>query len=339
MTIDTGPALPIVAGHDAGPLVSVALATYNGVAYLEELLASIEAQDYARLEIVVSDDGSTDGTLELLSTRSWARPHRLLPSSGRAGVIGNFSRALAGCEGRYVALSDQDDYWRADKISSLVARIETLERDGDRDAPALVFSDIEVVDDQLRTSAQSFFAASYNSSACRSFADFLLTNHVPGCATLFNRALLQRALPVPAGFHMHDWWLMATAAAFGRIDYVDLPLIKYRQHAGNVVGAGERRRTVSSRLRKVLRPGAWIAWVRFIVPPLKAVEITVNNLRLLEQRYGTSLPPEARASLDLLRASGRNPLQAARFVAGARTGERALYAVALSHLAARRLQA
>ena len=319
-------------GHSApvDPLVSVALATYNGARYLEPLLASIEAQDHARLEIVVADDGSTDGTLDLLARRAWRRPHRILPAAPRAGVIGNFSRALDACEGDHLALADQDDVWTPTKLSALLARAVTLER-GDATRPVLTFGDIEVVDQSLEPIAPSFFALDGKSTDGRDVRDFLLANHVPGCSMLFNRALLARARPIPRDFHMHDWWLILTAAAFGDVGFVDRPLIKYRQHATNVFGAVERRSSWTTKLSKIGSPRAWRT---YLLPSDERVASTVRNVACFEQRFGGSLPAGAAAQLASFHAAGGNAFAALRFCMTARTGESLLYSMALLRAAA-----
>ena len=318
--------------HDAArPLVSVALATYNGVRHLEQQLASIEAQSYPAIEIVIADDGSSDGTQELLVGRTWRRPHRVVATHGRAGVIGNFSRALAACRGNRIALCDQDDVWHVDKVALLVDALDGL-RAGDA-RPALVFSDIEVVDSQLHRIARSFFRLDHKSTRCSALGDFLLTNHVPGCAMLFDRALLDRAMPIPLDFHMHDWWLILVAAAFGRIGYVDRPLMSYRQHGANVFGAVGRRSKLPQKIAKV---GSLAAWRRYLLPSSARIDYTVRNLARFEERFAHALPPAAAADLARFKAGGTRVGAAWRFVATSRTGERPLYAFALLRAAARR---
>jgi hypothetical protein len=72
-----------------------------------------------------------------------------------------------------------------------------------------------------------------------SFGRLLVSNTVTGCTALCNEALLMRALPVPAQAVMHDWWLALVAGAFGRLSYIDAPLLQYRQHGANTIGAKE----------------------------------------------------------------------------------------------------
>ena len=195
----------------------------------------------------------------------------------------------------------------------------------------LAFSDIEVVGSNLEPLAPSFFALDGKSTDCREPRDFLLANHVPGCSMLFNRALLARARPIPRDFHMHDWWLILTAAAFGDVGFVDRPLLKYRQHATNVFGAVERRSSWRTKLSKALSVAAWRTW---LLPSDARVASTVRNVACFEQRFGAALPTAAAAQLAAFHAAGHDLAAALRFCAAARTGESPLYSMALLRAAA-----
>jgi beta-1,4-glucosyltransferase len=311
-------------GDDNPPLISVALATYNGASYLGELLDSVEGQSYERIELVVADDGSTDATCELLAARPWRRPVRILAEQGHRGIVANFCRGVAACAGDYVAFADQDDYWMPEKLSALARRIGELERQHGSDTPTAVFSDIEVVDARLRRLAPSFFEQARKSPRCRRLRDFLIANHVPGCALLVNRALLRRAMPVPEDFRMHDWWFLMVAASFGVVDYVDRPLIKYRQHGANTYGARQGRASLLRRCGKVLSRDAWR---RATIPPPQRVAWLQRNVELFEQRFGSSLPAAATRDLALFRACASSRLSRLRFLALARTGESLLLSV------------
>lgn len=300
------------------PLISVALATYNGTQYVSELLESIEAQDYPHLEIVISDDASSDGTHTLLKTRTWRHPHRLLEGNSRLGVVGNFGRAIAACHGEYIAFADQDDVWHPKKLSTMLQHATTIENAIGSNKPVLVFSDLEVVDAQLQPIASSFFDYAKKSPSCADLADFVVSNHVPGCAMLVNRALLARALPVPEEFHMHDWWFMMVAAAFGTIVHVDQALIKYRQHAQNAVGVQRNGHTWTQRLWRVMQLSAWR---HFLFPSAERVRFTQRNLSLFEARYRSELPPLALQTFRDLHACACSAWHCLQFLARAKTGE------------------
>lgn len=215
-------------GQAAGPaLVTIVLCTCNGSRFLEEQLESLLAQTYPALEIIVADDASSDGTVELLDLYA-RRDERIQVSvnSSNQGLARNFAAALARGRGEFIAPCDQDDIWLPDKIAALVAAI------GER---SMAYCDSTLVDDKGAT-------LGYRMSAVvpmRSIDDplpFAFGNCVSGHAMLFRRSLLEEALPVPQEF-IYDWWLAAVAAAGAGIEYCDRSLVLYRQHGTNLTAA------------------------------------------------------------------------------------------------------
>ncbi|MCA7011632.1 glycosyltransferase family 2 protein [Dickeya dadantii] len=231
-------------GHDR---ISIALATYNGGRYIRQQLDSIQHQTHQDFIIHVCDDGSRDNTLEVIRSHELYQQGkvRLYPDKGGLGAMKNFRRAIACCEDDYIALCDQDDYWVPEKLERLLNEVKAHEQGGT--TPVLAFSDLEIVDAVLGPLHPSFYRASIKSSAASQPEDFVVSNHIPGCAMLFNRALKQLMEPMPDDIRMHDWWIAMIAAHSGKIAYVDRPLIKYRQHGNNTVG-------VPGILRKRLLP-------------------------------------------------------------------------------------
>ncbi|MCI4238931.1 glycosyltransferase family 2 protein [Dickeya dianthicola] len=231
-------------GHDR---ISIALATYNGGRYVRQQLDSIQHQTHQDFIIHVCDDGSRDDTLEVIRSHELYQQGkiRLYPGEGGQGAMKNFRRTIACCEDHYIALCDQDDYWVPEKLERQLKEVKAHEQGGV--TPVLAFSDLEIVDAVLGPLHPSFYRASIKSSAASQPEDFVVSNHIPGCAMLFNRALKQLMEPMPDDIRMHDWWIALIAAHSGKIAYVDMPLIKYRQHGNNTVG-------VPGILRKRLLP-------------------------------------------------------------------------------------
>ncbi len=208
------------------PLVSVAMACYNGARYIGEQLDSILAQTYPALEIVVVDDGSTDDTLAILS--SYAQKYSSISvhrNEKNLGVTPTFEKAIRLCKGEFIALSDQDDLWVPEKIDILVNAI------GDHDA---VFGNSLLVNGQGE-SLHKTFKDLMNIQSYYSGASFLLSNSVPGHAMLMKRSFVEKVLPLPRHIFF-DLWLGFCAAANNGIRYVDEVLVHYRQHDANVVG-------------------------------------------------------------------------------------------------------
>ncbi|MBX3088630.1 MAG: glycosyltransferase, partial [Cryobacterium sp.] len=136
--------------------VSVALCTYNGERFIEQQLASILSQSRPVDEIVVSDDGSTDGTVEIVRrvVSGNSRPGlKILQNSSALGVTANFEQAMAACTGEFICLSDQDDIWMPDRVEL------ALEKFRERPELQLVHSNAELVDEQSDSLGEDLFRA------------------------------------------------------------------------------------------------------------------------------------------------------------------------------------
>jgi glycosyltransferase involved in cell wall biosynthesis len=208
-------------GKDKAPLVSIALATYNGERFLAEQLDSLLRQTYPNLEIVISDDGSTDGTRSIIARYAATHPRiSTYVNSGEKGVRNNFQYAIRQCKGDLIALCDQDDIWLPGKIEELVNQI------GDA---SLIYHDSLLINEEavsLETRAVPNHYTGNNPVV------FLFKNVVSGHACLFKREILREALPFPAGI-CHDWWLAAVAADQRGIKFYPKVLVYYRQHGNN----------------------------------------------------------------------------------------------------------
>ncbi len=225
--------------HQKQANISVALCTYNGAAYLKPQLESLAAQDLLPLELVVTDDASTDDSAAIVNRFAAAAPFpvTLRINRRRAGVAANFSRAAALCRGDYVAFCDQDDCWLPHRLKSSLRLMLASEATVGNKTPLLVYSDPEVIDATSRTLAPSFMKEiKLGHPAGDPLPKLLVQNFVVGCTTLVNRPLLKVALPVPDRAALHDWWFALVAAASGRILFDPLPAVRYRRHDDNVVG-------------------------------------------------------------------------------------------------------
>lgn len=217
---------------DEFPLIDICLATYNGEIWLDPFLDSIKSQTYPSWRLIVSDDGSTDETLTKIRCAFDECQDRLFVIARQVhgcGVVQNFSDALAASTADYVFLADQDDVWLPQKLMSLFLSLKKLE--GDEKFPSVVYSDLEVVDRDLRPLADSWWRYSEMPSVWGlSLKNLLMQNSVPGCSMAVNRKLLDIALPIPGQAIMHDWWIVLVGAAVGRVAYCDQKTILYRRH-------------------------------------------------------------------------------------------------------------
>lgn len=226
--------------------ISVAMATYNGRRYLPEQLASLVAQERRPDELVVCDDGSTDGTVELLGEFARTAPFRVRihRNERNLGVLRNFEKALSLCEGDLVFMSDQDDVWLPDKISEVVQVFESTP------GALAVINDKLIVDENLVPTGATMLGN------IRGFGS-PDGNFVAGCCSAFRSDWLRIALPIPEGAIAHDTWLVGLAHRLGVASISEKPLQYYRRHGANVSqNPYSDRRRVGLAKRLALEMGA-----------------------------------------------------------------------------------
>ncbi|WP_010483303.1 glycosyltransferase family 2 protein [Pseudomonas sp. S9] len=216
--------------------IDILLATYNGEKFIEQQLLSILAQSNKNWRIIAHDDGSTDGTLEIL------KRYELLDSRITVlddGVVGlgaaqNFLHLLQYSTSEYIALCDQDDIWLDGKLEIQLAALQRIE-DAAR-TPSLVYCNAYTYSTQdgvLGTNVTYIRPQSLNEA-------LFMNGGVQGCAMLFNAALRDCCFPLPNIVAMHDHVITLTALTYGKVEYIDKALILYRQHSSNVTGRAAR---------------------------------------------------------------------------------------------------
>ena len=206
--------------------ISVCMATYNGALFIERQLNSILHQLTIEDEVIISDDGSTDNTLQLINNFADQRI-KVITNKNRHGPVGNFENALKHSSGKLIFLADQDDIWLPDKVTIMAPLLLTYD---------LVLSDCEVTDHQGNVLRPSFFK--YRGSR-QGFWTNLYRNSYVGCCMAFRREILTYILPFPTHIHMHDWWIGLLVEAKGQVVFYKEPLIKYVRHGGNASPTGE----------------------------------------------------------------------------------------------------
>lgn len=212
-------------------LVSVVLCTYNGSKFLKDQMDSLIAQTHETIEIIVSDDHSTDGTYELLLDYRKKHPHiRLFRNEENVGYVKNFEMAIQQCKGEYIALCDQDDIWELSKITELVNGIHD---------DVLIYHDSRFMDEtgQIMDKKLSDVVNFYDGDQAEAFLFF---NCISSHAVMFKRELLGHLLPFPNG-GFHDAWIGYVACNLGSITFVEECLVAYRQHAGSATDILKRK--------------------------------------------------------------------------------------------------
>lgn len=225
--------------------ISVAMCTYDGERFLREQLASIAAQGRTPDELVVCDDRSSDSTRDIVREFAAAAPFavRLHVNERNLGSTKNFERAIGLCEGELIALSDQDDVWLPSKLGRIEERFAKEPRAG------LVFSDAEVVDESLRPLGYSLWESVGFDPAHRRLVrggralDVLLPGWtVTGATLAFRSAYRNLVLEIPDDLALiHDGWIALMIASVAEVSFIEEPLVKYRQHSRQQIGARERK--------------------------------------------------------------------------------------------------
>lgn len=208
-------------------MISVCIPTFNGALYIGEQLESILASPLVT-EVIVSDDGSSDNTVEVVKSYKDARIK--LVQGPRVGLVSNYELLLSLASGEYIFLADQDDVWMSDKVEVMLAHLRDVD---------LAVCDCTVVDAQLNLLYPSFFVLRHSGPG---LVRNLLRNSYLGCCIAMRRELLVYALPFPRHLPMHDWWLGLVAETFGRATFISQTLMMYRRHGGNASPTTERSR-------------------------------------------------------------------------------------------------
>ncbi len=213
------------------PLVSVAVATYNGQRFLRQQLDSIYAQTYPNIEVVAIDDHSSDETVAILERCRRARGLTYRINETNLGYPRNFEKAAHMCNGAYIAFSDQDDIFLPHKIETLVREIQGY---------SLIYSDAAIIDAAGAVLAPSYMRfVNFPMLTGKPFRELVFRCFIRGFQVLFERELLRAAPPMPDRV-THDDWFTILAAKHGGIKYLDEPLVRYRQHGANVTGSVTR---------------------------------------------------------------------------------------------------
>lgn len=269
--------------------VSIAMASYNGARFIGAQLESFRAQSRLPDELVVCDDGSSDGTPEIVEKFGASAPFavRVERNPERLGYTKNFERAVSLCTGDLICLSDQDDSWFEDKIASVVAAFEARPRS------FAAVNDQVIAEDGLTPSGATIFA----NTRRLGYSDADL---IAGCCTSLRRELLDLLLPFPAELP-YDGWIGTMADLIGVKSLIERPLQVYRRHGGNTTSPVVAERA----------PNLWTLIRRFgIEDPREAWLANIAAFATYEARIG-----ERRDAADRLGGAGAADRALARLAA------------------------
>ncbi|WP_223813001.1 MULTISPECIES: glycosyltransferase family 2 protein [unclassified Pantoea] len=214
--------------------VSILMGTYNGEKYLTEQLQSIASQTYTNWNLIVSDDGSTDSTCEIIEQFALNHPDKVYLHKGPGkGFAANFFNMLqrSDINSEFYAFCDQDDIWLDDKLESAVMQLSSVPENKYK----LYGSRTKLID-----SYGKFIGYSPCFTKAFSFNNALLQSYAGGNSMVFSRGLKQifETFPVDLKIVSHDWILYIICSAMnGAVIYDREPKILYRQHEDNLVGS------------------------------------------------------------------------------------------------------
>lgn len=223
------------------PTVSVLLSTYNGHQYIRELVDSVLAQEDVNVKLQVRDDGSSDDTIEIL--KSYNDPRISIRTGENLKPALSFLTLLRECDDSdYYAYCDQDDFWYPNKLTTAIRELKSL------NDPTLFISTYDVCDESLN----KMFTFDMKFEEPLRLQDVLIYRAPSACNMVFNHALrevINRSYP--CFVRMHDFWTLIVTLSHGyKVITKDVPLIKYRQHAGESVGITP---TVVTRIKRLVR--------------------------------------------------------------------------------------
>lgn len=205
------------------PLVSIAVCTFNGQAYLKQQLETLINQTYQQIEIIVVDDCSTDETQNICNAFKSDKLvfHR---NELNLGYVKNFEKAIKLCKGNYICLCDQDDVWELNKIEVLINHIGNH---------ILIYHNSDFIDGNGKKIGDESMGSRYNMYDGNSALPFILSNCISGHAAMFSKQLVPKLLPFDSRF-FHDWWLAYVAFNIGTVKYLNQILVHYRQHETSI---------------------------------------------------------------------------------------------------------
>lgn len=208
-------------------MISVCVATFNGAQYIHEQVTSILMQLSENDELIVSDDGSKDDTLKILSSFHDNRIKVFL-NTGEHGFVKNFENALSHSHGDVIFLSDQDDIWHPDKVKKILPLFDNYD---------LIVHDAELIDGEGNPLGKSYYSLMHGN---KGFLANLWKTRWLGCCMAFKRNVLDACLPFPQKVVGHDYWIGMMGMVLFKYCFINDVLISYRRHNNNVSTSSEK---------------------------------------------------------------------------------------------------
>ncbi len=219
--------------------LSIALCTYNGSKFLREQLQSLASQTLLPLEVVVTDDCSSDSTIPIIQEFSKLLNIKVFVNDFSLEVSKNFEKAVSLCSGEIILMCDQDDIWHTDKLEKISNYFQ------ENSKQLAVFSDAELVDEKGVSLNKNFWSVvRFHELQTQQFKDgkvvelLLAGNRTAGCMMAFRKELVEKIIPFPTHIPLmiHDNWITIVAAMMDSLGMIEEKLVSYRQHSFQQIG-------------------------------------------------------------------------------------------------------
>lgn len=208
-------------------MIDILLATYNGGRFIENQLLSIFSQNFKHWRLIVHDDGSSDDTMLILKKYQSLDSRIFIIEDGVicGSAAKNFLHLLSHAHAEYIIFCDQDDIWFESKLRVLFDSIKSEDKAAAAYCNAFAYDGTQITKNKITLYERDSLENS-----------LFLNGGIQGCSLMFNRALLNEVIDFPADIIMHDHFITIAAVSFGKLKYIDLSLMLYRQHDNNVTG-------------------------------------------------------------------------------------------------------
>lgn len=218
-------------------MISVCMATYNGEKFIKEQIDSILGQLKEEDELIISDDGSTDNTLEIIKAYNDSRikifnhqreKSKYFPKMTVPYASFNFENALSNAKGDFIFLSDQDDIWNDKKIQTCLELLKDYD---------YILTNLSIInDDGIVIKSRLYNSKPFSANAIIN----CLKPNFWGCCACFNKKILSKALPFPKSICLHDFWIGLVATKIGKMYWYDEPLVLHRVGNQNTSTGGKK---------------------------------------------------------------------------------------------------
>ena len=232
-------------------MIAILMSAYNGAAYIREQIESLLAQTCQDFVVYIRVDGSADGTTEIVDEYASKYPDKIKHVDAGGENLGcgqSFMWLLEYVVADYYMYCDQDDVWLPTKVEETLAKMKEHDETGHKDVPCVVFTDAIIVDGEMNLMYESLWKSNHrNPEDAKDVYRYAVYRQAAlGCTMMFNnkaRLLSIETKRIPDRGGQHDRMVVYLCAKLGEVDYVNKPLIRYRQHGSNVTSYLSRAKT------------------------------------------------------------------------------------------------